>query len=90
MRLLTQRDEGRAEAPVDPVGFFGDDWEAARDDVEAKRAVLDDALERIVVSRPVSGGRQSKAKVLARLTFEWKESGALAFPLLIRRLEGVV
>jgi hypothetical protein len=64
MRLLTQRDERRAEAPAGSVGFVGDDWEAAGDDVEAKRAVLDDALERIVVSRPMSGGRQSKAKVL--------------------------
>ena len=69
-------DEEREEAPnvslrYDPAGWFEDAWEAAGEDVEEQRAVLDDAIERIWVRRGGTG-RQTEAKVLARLTYDWK------------------
>lgn len=74
--LLDLRDEKRAEAPnislrYDDAGWFGEEWEKAGEAVEAKRAVLDDAVERIYVRRGGTG-RRTEAQVLARLTFDWK------------------
>ncbi len=79
--LLDLRDTKREEAPVvslrwDDAGWFGDEWTKAEDDVEQQRAVLDDAMERIWVRRGGTG-RQTEAKVLARLTFDWKMPGDL-------------
>ena len=74
--LLDLRDAKREEAPnvslrYEDAGWFEDDWAAAGDDVEAQRAVLDDAMERIWVRRGGTG-RRSDAQKLARLTFDWK------------------
>ena len=41
------------------------------EDVEERRAVLDDAMERIWVRRGRTG-RRTPAQVLARLTIDWK------------------
>ena len=74
--LLDLRDEKRAEAPVvtqrwaEPTQVFGDDW-AEAESVDEKRAVLDDAVERIWVVRG-RPGRRSAAGILARLVFDWK------------------
>jgi site-specific DNA recombinase len=74
--LLDLRDAKREEAPnvslrYEDAGWFEDAWAAAGDDVEAQRAVLDDAMERIWVRRGGTG-RRTEAQVLARLTFDWK------------------
>lgn len=74
--LYDLRDAKREEAPnvslrYDDAGWFADAWEAAGEDVEKQRAVLDDAIERIWVRRGGTG-RRTEAQVLARLTFDWK------------------
>jgi site-specific DNA recombinase len=74
--LLDLRDAKREEAPslslrYEDAGWFSDAWEQAGEDVEARRAVLDDAVERIWVRRGGTG-RRAPAQVLARLTFDWK------------------
>lgn len=74
--LLDLRDAKREEAPnvslrYDDAGWFSDAWEQAGEDVEARRAVLDDAMERIWVRRGGTG-RRTPAQMLARLTFDWK------------------
>ncbi|WP_193608260.1 recombinase family protein [Nocardioides lijunqiniae] len=74
--LLDLRDDKRAETPnvryVPTRGTqaFGDDWTEA-ETVERKRAILDDAMERVWVRRG-RPGRRTDAQVLARLTFDWK------------------
>lgn len=45
-------------------------WSRA-DEIEERRAVLDDALDRIVIIRG-HVGRRGRAEVLSRLRFEWK------------------
>lgn len=74
-RLLDLRDEKEAEAPrveqvFEPANLFGEDWAAAETD-EERRAILGDAIERIVVSRG-KPGRRTDAQLLARLAFDWK------------------
>ncbi|HEY5179877.1 MAG TPA: hypothetical protein VIJ07_08915 [Dermatophilaceae bacterium] len=74
--LLDLRDEKRAEAPIvtqrweGNTQMFGDDWTEA-ETVEDKRAVLDDAIDRlwVVRGRP---GRRSARGILSRLAFDWK------------------
>lgn len=74
--LLDLRDEKRAETPV--VTYrqkasdksFGEDWNAA-ESVEERRAVLDDALTAIVVTRGTRG-RRTREQLLARMAFDWK------------------
>ena len=73
--LLDLRDKKRAEAPAvtqrwEPAQLFGDDW-AEAESVDEKRAVLDDALDRVWVIRG-RPGRRSAAGILARLVVEWK------------------
>jgi site-specific DNA recombinase len=83
--LLDLRDAKREEAPAvslryDDAGWFSDAWEQAGEDVEARRAVLDDAMSRIWVRRG-RPGRRTDAQVLARLEFDWKvpeDLGAVA------------
>lgn len=76
--LRRMRREARATAPAveyrpvrDETLTFAEDWETAST-VEEQRAVLDDALTRIIVNkgRP---GPSTVEKVLERLTFEWKD-----------------
>jgi site-specific DNA recombinase len=72
--LLDERDARRSEAPAvslryEPAGLFADEWGAATTP-EAKRAVLVDALDRLVVRRG-GVGRRSPAQVLKRLEFRW-------------------
>ncbi|MBM7807649.1 DNA invertase Pin-like site-specific DNA recombinase [Geodermatophilus bullaregiensis] len=74
--LLDLRDAKREEAPnvslrYEDAGWFEDAWASAGEDVEAQRAVLDDAMERIWVRRGGTG-RRTPAQVLARLTIDWK------------------
>lgn len=75
-RLLDLRDEKRAEAPVVSYRWegtdrsFAEDWEAA-EDVEGRRAVLDDALASVTVTRG-RPGRRTREQLLARLAFDWK------------------
>ena len=71
--LLDLRDEKQREAPTvqlrwDEAGFFDEEWERAGDDVAARRAVLDDALERVLVCR----GRAGRGLDTSRLTFVWR------------------
>lgn len=74
--LRALRREARAAAPVVEVRptrgdeHFDTAWAAAGTD-EARRAVLDDAVERIWVRRGATG-RRTDEQVLARLTFIWK------------------
>ena len=74
--LLDLRDEKRAEAPVITYrqegtdATFAEDWATAQT-VEDRRAVLDDALESITVTRG-GLGRRTRAQLLARLAFAWK------------------
>lgn len=72
--LLDLRDEKRLEAPRtvlrpvrDDTRTYGEDW-AGAEDLQAQRAVLDDALERIVVRR----GRTGRGLDTSRLAFSWK------------------
>lgn len=71
--LLDLREEKRLQAPrrvlrpVRKTKTYGEDWAAAADLAE-QRAVLDDALERIVVRR----GRTGRGLDTSRLTFTWK------------------
>lgn len=70
--LLDLRDEKRAEAPrmvlkYEDAGFFNEAW-AEAEGVEAQRAVLNDALERITVRR----GRTGRGLDKSRLTFSWR------------------
>lgn len=75
-RLLDLRDEKEAEAPVvrhvptRGTQTYGEDWADAATD-EERRDILGDALNRITVRRG-QPGRQSDAKRLARLSFDWK------------------
>lgn len=74
--LLDLRDQKRQEAPnvslrYEDAGWFAEAWEAAGEDVEQRRAVLDDAVERIWVRRGGTG-RRTPEQVLARLSFDWK------------------
>ena len=76
LELLAMRNEALESAPVvtfREVGTaetYGEAW-AAASSVEEQRAVLDDALTRVTVRRGAVG-RSTPAKVLARITFEWK------------------
>lgn len=78
--LLDERDQRRAESPVvswrsEPAGPFSAAWaaaEAAGADAE-RRAVLSDALERVVVRRGKVGQHTSPTS-LGRLSFEWAET----------------
>jgi hypothetical protein len=54
---------------MDDALLFGEAWEAATDD-EERRAVLGDAIERVLVGRG-RPGRGTKEKTAARLTYEW-------------------
>ena len=70
--LLDLRDQKRAEAPrtvlkYEDAGFFAQAW-AEAEGVEAQRAVLNDALERITVRR----GRTGRGLDKSRLTFSWR------------------
>lgn len=72
--LLDLREEKRFEAPrtvLRPVRnetrTYGEDWAEAAD-LSTQRAVLDDALERILVRR----GRTGRGLDTSRLTFTWK------------------
>ena len=73
--LRKLRREAREASPktvlrYEPANLFGQDWDAATDDAD-RRAVLDDAVSRIWVSRG-RPGRRTDAQVLARLRFDWK------------------
>lgn len=75
-RLEDLEQEKRAQTPTvtqrwEPTQHFGADWAAAAT-VEDRRAVLDDALERLHVRRG-KRGRRTTAGVLARLQFDWKD-----------------
>lgn len=59
-------------------GTFAEDWERAEDDDE-RRAIMGDALTRIVVHRGGQGAWTDAAK-LARLTFEWRPAGQVETP----------
>lgn len=81
--LLDERDARRSEAPVVSLrfaeaGLFASEWAAAADDVE-RRAVLGDALERIVVRRG-KPGRRTTAQMLERLDFTWKAPQQVGAP----------
>ena len=83
--LLDLRDEKRAEAPRVSYRWegtdqtFGEDW-AVAESVEDRRAVLDDALAKIVVHRG-GRGRRTREQLLARLRFQWKgEVGPMPTP----------
>jgi len=78
--LLDLRDEKRAEAPIvtqrweGNTQMFGADWaeaEAEAETVEDRRAVLDDAMEKVWVVRG-RPGRRSAGGILSRLAFDWK------------------
>jgi site-specific DNA recombinase len=74
--LLDLRDEKRAETPIvtqrwaGNTQMFGEDW-AEAETVEDRRAVLEDALERVWVVRG-RPGRRTDAQILAQLDFDWK------------------
>lgn len=75
-QLLDLRDEKRQEAAGvtqrwEPTQHFAADWAAAAT-VEDRRAVLDDALNRITVL-PGTPGRRTRETMLARLQFDWKD-----------------
>jgi len=78
--LLDLRDEKRAETPVvtyrqeSADRTFAEDWQAAGEDVAARRAVLDDALTSITVIRG-GRGRRTREQLLARMAFAWKHPG---------------
>lgn len=80
--LLDLRDQKRAEpGRVVEVwnegdGYFSELWAAAGVDVAARRAVLQDALERLVVRRG-RPGRRTAAQVLERLQITWKRPDEL-------------
>lgn len=85
--LRRMRREARSRAPkvvLKPTRgtqTFAEDWEDAQDTHE-RRAVLDDAVSRIWVTRG-GRGRQTPAKYLARMEFDWKfpdELGPLEVP----------
>lgn len=81
--LLDERDARRGEQPVvslryEEAGFFDSDWAAASTDAE-RRAVLVDALDRIIVRRG-KPGRRAEGAVLARLDFEWREPAQVGPP----------
>ena len=63
---------------ADPVQTFQEDWEAATDD-EERRAVLGDALERILVRRG-KPGQTTDAQRLARMEFQWRPAGQIEPP----------
>lgn len=75
-RLRDLRREALAEpatveyVPVRHTQTFGEDWAAAADD-EARRVVLGDALEQLVVRRG-RPGRRTREGLLARLRFDWR------------------
>lgn len=74
--LLDLRDEKRAEAPQVSYRWegtdqsFAEDW-ADAETVEDQRAILDDALEGITVTRG-GRGRRTREQLVARLGFTWK------------------
>lgn len=82
--LLDLRDEKQREAPTvqlrwEEAGFFAEEWERAGEDVTARRAVLDDALERVLVRR----GRRGRGLDTSRLTFVWRlpdQTGPVEMP----------
>lgn len=82
--LRRTRREARATAPqvtlreVAGTQTFGEDW-AEAEGVEAQRAVLDDALERVTV-RKGRPGRRTEAQLLDRLTFDWKAPQQIGAP----------
>ena len=81
-RQYDARDRKEAEAPVmvdvwNPSDdYFASLWEAAGDDVTERRAVLQDALERIEVKRGARGRRKAGAS-LERLDIRWKRPSEL-------------
>lgn len=85
--LLDVRDEKRAEAPQvvqrweGNTQTFGDDWADAVA-VEDRRAILDDAMERVWVVRG-RRGRPTAASVRERLVIDWRmpdDLGPLGIP----------
>jgi site-specific DNA recombinase len=82
--LRKLRREARAKAPqvtyreLSGTQTFGEDW-AQAETVEARRAVLDDALARLWVRRG-RPGRRTDAQLLARLTFDWRSAGQVEAP----------
>lgn len=81
--LLDLRDEKRAETPIVEYRWegtdatFGEDWAVA--DTLERRAVLEGALERVLVTRG-GRGRRTHEQLLARLTFEWQPMGQVTAP----------
>lgn len=75
--LLDLRDQKRQEPGAvverwsESDHYFSELWAAAGDEVIERRAVLEDALERVLVRRGRPGRRKAGA-VLERLTVEWK------------------
>jgi len=75
--LLDLRDEKRAETPVVTWSqrasdkTFAEDWNIA-EGVDERRAILDDALENITVTRG-GRGRRTREQLLARMAFHWKD-----------------
>lgn len=83
--LRRMRREARAESPqvsmraVRETQTYGDDWADATD-TQAQRAVLDDALEAVVVKRGKAGGRGVDT---SRFAFVWRfpdEVGPIEVP----------
>lgn len=73
--LLDRRDEAEGEASTVEFVYeggdqsFAEDWAEAAD-VVAQRAILDDALEAVLVRRGARGGRSRTAR-MERLEFRW-------------------
>lgn len=60
----------RVELRYEEAGTFGEEWEGvAEDSVEARRAVLDDALDRVTIVR----GRTGRGLDTNRLSFQWRD-----------------
>lgn len=57
---------------------YAEEWEAAETD-EQRRAIIGDALDRIVVRRGAQGAWTDKAK-MDRCTFEWRPAGQVEPP----------
>nr|WP_307858308.1 recombinase family protein [Cellulomonas fulva] len=85
LRAIRREARGKAPKveyrPVRGTQRFGDDW-ADAETVEDRRAILEDGLERVWVSRG-RPGRTTDAQRLARLRVDWKQPehlGPLARP----------